>query len=672
MTSDIGFICLVLALASAVYGVVAHAVGIKLGRENVLQSARHALIAVAALTTLAVAVLLGAILGHNFQLEYVANYTSRAMSFIYLVSSLWAGNDGSLLFWAWLLAIFSLIAVLRRGDDNRALIPHAALILMVIEAFFLLLLIATANPFGTLDVIPPDGRGLNPLLENPGMVIHPPLLLGGYVILAIPFAFAVAALLKGRLDNLWAIATRRWMILAWLLLGLGNIIGAWWAYVELGWGGYWAWDPVENAGLMPWLTMTAFLHSMLMQRWRGIFRVWNMTLVIVSFGLVIFGTFMTRGGMQSLNSVHTYNETSMGPFFLVFLAIIMLGSLGLLIWRYRDVKGDGGEMDAFLSRESSFFLNNILLVGAATVILFATIFPSLTEAFRGVTISLDSDWFDQVVGPVFLVIVALIGVCSVIGWRRTTLRALLKALVVPLAGALVVGIVLAALRLGAWQAVVSYAVCAFVGLSVLLLWWREVWPRRGSNLLVACWGQLLKHKPRYGAYLVHLAIVLITFGVIGSSFFNVETQVSLSPGETVTFEGYTLTFNGLAMDETPDKQIVSADISLTRDGKDLGTLTPEKYFHRSMEQSVTEVAIRSRAHEDLYVILAGWTDGGAVADFDLLVEPLVVWIWVGGGVFLVGGLLAFWGDRRRQNEVTGEDPAPENGENKIPPQAAVK
>jgi len=662
MTSDIGLISMALALASAIYAVLAYAVGIRLGRESVLESARHALIAVAALTTLSVAVLLGAILGHNFELEYVTNYTSRAMSFVYLVSSLWAGNDGSLLFWAWLLSLFSLVAVSRRRGDNQTLIPHAALVMMAVEAFFLILILATSSPFATLDVIPLDGYGLNPLLENPGMVIHPPLLLAGYVALTIPFAFAVAALLTGRLDDLWAVVTRRWMVMAWLMLGTGNIIGAWWAYVELGWGGYWAWDPVENAGLMPWLLMTAFLHSMLMQRWRGIFRVWNMVLVICSFGLVIFGTFMTRGGMQSLTSVHTYNETTMGPFFMVFLGIVMIGSLGLVFWRYGDIKGDDGAAYSFLSKESAFFLNNILLVVATAMILIFTISPALVEAISGVKFSLQPEVYDKRVAPLFLVIVALIGVCSVIGWRRIKLRGLLRTLALPLAAALVLAIVLAALRLGSWQAVVSYAVCGFVGLSVLTVWWREVWPRRRDNLFAACGAQLLKHKPRYGAYLVHLGIVLMTFGIIGSSFFNVQTQVLLARGEAVNFEGYTLTYIGMDMQETPDKQIVSAELSLSKDGKDLGTMTPEKYFHRSMEQSVTEVAIRSRAHEDLYVILAGWNDGGATADFDLLVEPLVVWIWVGGGVLLAGGLLAFWGDRRRQNEISGGDTGPGGGD----------
>ncbi len=659
MTSEIGFVCLVLALAGAIYSAGAWAIGIRRQRPVIIASARQAMLAVAGLTTLAVLGLLTALLTHNFGLQYVYAYTSRAMPTIYLIASLWAGNDGSLLFWAWLLALFSLVVVYRRRSANRELIPHTALILMVVQVFFLLLLVATSNPFEARAVVPWDGRGINPLLENFGMIVHPPLLLAGYVVVAVPFAFAVAALLKRQLNNAWVVATRRWILAAWLLLGAGNLIGAWWAYVELGWGGYWAWDSVENAGLMPWLTATVFLHSMLMQRWRGIFRVWNMTLVIVTFGLVIFGTFLTRSGVLAAVSVHSFPESTMGPYFITFMAVTVLGALGLMLWRYNELKGEV-EMESWISREGSFLLNNLLLVGATIVILIATIFPFITSASGKNMVILDPEWYDRAVGPILLVIVLLIGICCVIGWRRANLRTLLRQLAVPLALAAVLGIVLAAVGLGAWQAALGYAVCAFVGTSVLVVWIREVRARRaGDNPVGAWWGLLKRQKPRYGAYLVHLGIVLITVGIIGSSFFGAQHEVTLKVGETVTVKDYTLTFQGIFLDETPDKQIIRAEMGVTRGGRKLPLMAPEKYYHRSLEgQSVTEVAIRSTAVADLYVILGGLSEDGETVDFEILVNPLVIWIWIGGGVFLAGGLLAFWGDRRKTGgAITAETDA---------------
>ena len=326
--ADIGYIALFLALATSIYSAITYIIGVKKKHQALIESARNGLLATCGLVSVSVAVLLYAILSHNFQIEYVASYTSRDTPLAYLISALWAGNAGSLLFWAWLLSLFAMMVVLQNRNKNRGLVPYASSIIMLTEAFFLILLISVSNPFHELGFVPAEGMGLNPLLENPGMIIHPPLLLAGYVGFTVPFAFAIAALLTVKFGDEWIITIRRWTLLAWLLLGFGNLLGAWWAYVELGWGGYWAWDPVENAGLMPWLVATAFLHSIMIQRRKGMLKIWNMVLIILTFNLAIFGTFLTRSGI--LSSVHSFGDTNMGPFFLVFMGIALFGSLGLL------------------------------------------------------------------------------------------------------------------------------------------------------------------------------------------------------------------------------------------------------------------------------------------------------------------------------------------------------
>jgi cytochrome c-type biogenesis protein CcmF len=559
---------------------------------------------------------------------------------------LWAGNDGSLLFWAWLLSIFAAVVVLQRRDIGKELVPYASSIIMATQTFFLILLLSLSNPFQKLSFIPPEGRGLNPLLENPGMIFHPPALLAGYIGLTIPFAFAIAALLTRRLGDEWIIAIRRWTLVAWLLLGIGNLIGAWWAYVELGWGGYWAWDPLENAGFMPWLVATAFLHSIMMQRRRGMLKVWNMVLIIITFTLAIFGTFLNRSGI--LESVHDFADTGLGPFFLVFIGITLFGSLGLLYYRSEDLKSEA-EMESLVSRESTFLLNNLLLVGAAFAIFLGTVFPVISEAVRGVKISVGPPFFNQVNGPIFLAVILLTGICALIGWRRASIKNLIRNFLWPLAVALILVIGLFFLGIKQWYALVAFSVCGFVITTVLYEWFRGTRARhrmRAENYLKAFFGLIWANRPRYGGYIVHIAIILIAIGIIGSSLYNVEKEAILMPGESMTIKNYTLTYDNIDYYETESKQVVTATLSVFNEGKLIGGLTPEKYFHRSYDQSVTEVAIRSTLIEDLYVILIGSDEDGTSA-FKVLVNPLVNWIWIGGVVFAIGGLIAFWPERQK-------------------------
>ena len=483
--SAVGYAALLLALAASLYSAIAYITGARGERRTLIGTARGSLLVACGLVTLAVLVLLVALLTHSFQLDYVASYTSRATTLAYLVSALWAGNDGSMLFWVWLISIFATVVVLQRRDQNRELVPYASGIMMFVQAFFLIVLVFTANPFQSLGFSPADGRGLNPMLENPGMILHPPALLAGYVGFTVPFAFAIAALLARKLDSDWLVAVRRWALLSWLLLGIGNIIGAWWAYVELGWGGYWAWDPVENAGLLPWLVATAFLHSIMVQRRKGMFKVWTMLLVVLVFSLSIFGTYITRSGV--LSSVHTFGESAMGPYFLVFLIIVVFGSIGLLYYRKDEMKSEA-EVEVLVSRESTFLLNNILLVGSAAIVFLGTVFPGISEAIRGVRIEVGKDFFNRVNGPIFLAVILLIGLCTLIGWRATRARSLFRSLRWPGIVAVVVTVILYILGARAGYAVVGSLISSLVFFSILYQWLRETreFHRAGTgNILTA-------------------------------------------------------------------------------------------------------------------------------------------------------------------------------------------
>ncbi|MFC1939316.1 heme lyase CcmF/NrfE family subunit [Chloroflexota bacterium] len=643
--ADIGYITLLLALLASIYSVISFIVGAKRRTLALINSARNSLLAATGLISISVVLLVYALLTHDFQIEYVASYTSRDLPLIYLISALWAGNDGSLLFWAWLLSLFAVVIVFQRRGAGKDMVPYASAVVMLTQAFFLVLLLTVSNPFHELASVPADGRGLNPMLENPGMIIHPPTILAGYVGFTVPFAFAIAALLTSRLSNGWIIVVRRWTLISWLLLGVGNIIGAWWAYVELGWGGYWAWDPVENAGLMPWLTATAFLHSIMLQRQKAMLKVWNMMLVIITFNLAIFGTFLTRSGV--LSSIHTYAESSLGTFFLVFIGITLFGALGLLYYRRGRLK-DESEMTSLVSRESTFLLNNSLLVGAAFIIFLGTIFPLISEAVGGVKIVLDESFFNRVIGPLLLTAITLTGVCTVIGWRRTPLRRLFRSLLWPVITALSLGMALLILGAGEWYAIIAFSLCFFVLSTVFRAWFQEVKSRhkaKKENFMKAFWKVAGANRPRYGGYIVHIAIILIAFGVIGSSFYAVEKGATLMPGESMTIRGYTLTYEKTEQHQTQSKLVARSVLSVYSRGRLIGRLTPEKYLHRSYKQAVTEVSIRTTPLEDLYVILAGWDYDGA-ATFRVLVNPLVIWIWIGGGLIVLGGLIAFWPDRQ--------------------------
>src|SRR5215469_2981352 len=425
---DLGKLCLAIALLLAIYSIFANIYGARRGRADFIVSARHALWAMCAMVTIAVITLWNGLLGSDFKLEYVASYSSTTLPTVYKFTALWGGQQGSLLFWTWLLSIFTSIAAFQNRRRNPDTAPYALAVMAGVAIFFLFMLNFVTRPFDLLSPVPAEGSDLNPLLQNYWMAIHPPSLYTGYVSSTVPFAFGAAALITGKLDDSWIRSTRRWANFSWFFLTLGNMFGARWAYEVLGWGGYWAWDPVENAAFMPWLVMTAYLHSVMIQERKDMLKVWNLALIGLAFSLTIFGTFITRSGV--ISSVHSFTQSGLGPYFLSFLIFVVVVYTGLLIFRSGELRSPA-EFESYLSREAAFLFNNLVLVGIAFAVFWGTIFPVLSEAVRGVKITVGPPFFNQVNGPLAIALIFLMGVGPLIAWRRTTPRNLIRSFAAP-------------------------------------------------------------------------------------------------------------------------------------------------------------------------------------------------------------------------------------------------
>ncbi|NOX97096.1 MAG: heme lyase CcmF/NrfE family subunit [Nitrospirae bacterium] len=643
--TDIGYFSVVVALIVSLYAVVLSVIGKKTGRRDLIASGQNGVLAVSGLLTIAAASLLYAFLSHNFQVEYVASYSSRNLPLLYTISAFYAGNNGSLLLWAWFLSLFSSLVVIQNRRQNREIMPYVISVLMITAFFFLSLLVFISNPFQKSLLVPPDGQGLNPLLQNPGMLVHPPTLYLGYVGFTVPFAFAIAALLTGQLGDTWIRSTRRWTLFSWFFLGIGNLLGSWWAYVELGWGGFWMWDPVESASFMPWLVGTAYLHSVMIQEKRGMLKVWNMVLIIITFALSIFGTFLTRSGV--LSSVHTFAESPLlGYLFLGFIGVILLFSCVLLLIRLPLLRSRN-ELDSFLSRESTFLFNNLLLVGATFAVFWGTVFPIISEAVRGVKVTVGPPFFNQVTIPIFLALLLITGICPLIAWRRASRRNLTKNFLYPFVTGLVGGGLLFVLGIRNTTALISFTLSIFVTATILLEFIRGTKARRemtGEGGIKAFLSLVWKNKRRYGGYIVHLGIIFIFVGVTGS-VFKVEKVATLVKGESLTIKDYTLRYNGLSRYPTQNRYVIAATLSVYKEGKKIGILTPRKNFYEGQDQPTTEVAVRSTLKEDLFVILAGYE--GEKATFKAIINPLMVWMWIGGYVLSLGGVIILWPDRKR-------------------------
>jgi cytochrome c-type biogenesis protein CcmF len=654
---QIANVSLVLAAVFSLWGIFASLVSARGGRDHLHASAERTLYAVFAYVCVAAVCLLYFLVVSDFRIEYVASYTSSTLPLFYKVAALWAGQKGSLLLWSILLTGFSSIAVYTNRKRNRDIVPHLIAILLSINLFFLLLMLFVSSPFERLAVPPVEGRGLNPLLQNPGMVFHPPSLYLGFVGFTIPFAFAMASMIKWKDDTVWIRSTRRWVLLAWVFLTIGNLLGAQWAYVELGWGGYWAWDPVENAAIMPWFTGTAFLHSVMIQEKKNMLKVWNMVLVIITFLLTIFGTFLTRSGV--ISSVHAFTESGIGPFFVAFMIVIAVFSIYVLVTRFSLLRTTN-RFDSVLSRESTFLFNNLILLGASFAVLWGTVFPLVSEAVRGTQITVGPPFFNAIMIPIGILLLLLIGVGPLIAWRRASMGNLRENFLIPLLLTLVSGgIFYALLGVRETYPLISFMLVVFVLVTIAVEFYRGTKARRrstGEGLVRAFSSLVWKGKRRYGGYIVHLGVVFVYIGITGTAF-NVEKEMVLAPGETDEIEGYTVRYEGLKNQEDAHKTSVTATLQLRGNGRDgngdglIAILKPQKNFYRHPEQATTEVAIHSTPLEDFYVIFAGFD--GEVGTFRMLVNPLVMWLWIGGWVMVIGTVIAIWPDRRarRRKEV---------------------
>jgi len=647
----LGSLSLVLAFIVSAYAVVASLLGLKIKSLRWIKSGQNAVFAVTGLFTLAAVVLIYAFVTHDFQIQYVAEHSSRSLSIFYRISALWAGQEGSLLLWGWLLGVFASLLLLQNRRRNQELIPYVLAVMMGISFFFLGLLVFVTKPFLGLPFSPPDGRGLNPLLQNPGMILHPPTLYIGYVGFSVPFAFAMAALLSGRLGDTWIKSTRRWTLFSWLFLSLGNLLGAQWAYVELGWGGYWAWDPIENASFIPWLTGTAYLHSVMIQERRGMLKVWNMVLIILTFVLTLFGTFLVRSGI--LSSVHSFAVSPLiGTLFLSFIGVVLFFSFILLVSRL-DLLRSENQLDAFLSRESTFLFNNLILVGAAFAIFWGTIFPLISEAVRGVKITVGPPFYNQIMVPIGLALLLLTGICPLISWRRTSGRNLKRNFLYPFIIAIVGGVVIFSWTVHHPSALISFTLSIFVAATIAIEFIRGSKVRREMRKeghLKSFFNLTRRNKRRYGGYIIHIGIVLIFVGITGSSAFKSEKVVTLKTGESLTIKGYELKYDNFSSYPTQSKYVTAATLSVYREGKKLGTLRPERNIHRNQQQPTTEVAIRSTLVDDLYVILAQHDEDGRTT-FKVLINPLIMWIWIGGFVLVGGAIVVMWPDKREQRRL---------------------
>ena len=649
---ELGRAALIAALGLVVYAAAAGGWGARAGRRRLVESARNAFFAAFASSLVAAVVLVSAFARRDFSFVYVAEHASRELPTGYTLAALWSGQEGSLLLWFLVLTGAGSAAVALNRRLTTDALPWTVPILGAVASFFGLLLVFVASPFATQPA-PADGLGMNPSLQNPYMLAHPPLLYLGYVGLTIPFAFAMAALASRRTDERWIVATRRWTLGAWTLLGFAILLGAKWAYEEVGWGGWYAWDPVENAALMPWLVSTAYLHSVLIQEKKNMLRVWNAILVALAFCLSLFGTFLTRSGV--INSIHSFTQSSIGPWFLAFIAVVAAASAALILVRVPLLRAPT-RLESLASREAAFLYNNLFLVAFALTVLWGVVYPLLSEAVRGVPVTVGGPYYSFFAVVFGLPLVLLMGIGPLVAWRRASLRSLGSSLVVPASVALATGIALVVAGAGSRPAgLVGYTFASFVLGAIVLEFVRgtrarkalgsETWPRAFASLVG-------RNRRRYGGYIVHAAVVLLLVGAVGIGGFQTKREAKLAPGQAVRAGGYTLVFLGDRERRSANAEELRARLAVYRGTKPLGEISAGKNRYFAEQQTSNEVAIRSdwlRA-QDLFVIADQFDEDGTVY-LKVLVNPLVNLIWLAGLVFLAGSLVAMWPDAREQRRL---------------------
>jgi cytochrome c-type biogenesis protein CcmF len=672
----VGELSLWVALLMAAWAATVSFAGGQMRRADLIESGERALYATLAMVVLASLGLWTALLTHDFSIKYVASYTSANLPTVYTITAFWGGQSGSLLFWALILSTFTAITLWTNRARNRELMPYVAGTLALILVFFLATICLGSNPFERLDFIPLDGRGLNPQLQNPGMAIHPPNLYLGYVSTSIPFAFAIAALLTRRLDAGWLAAVRRWALLSWFFNTVGIVLGMWWAYVELGWGGYWAWDPVENASLLPWLVNTAFLHSIMVQEKRGMLRKWNVTLVVSAFLLSIFGTFITRSGV--ISSVHSFAQSPVGKWFAAFLILAIVLTAYLVSTRLQDLRSTA-ELESMVSREAAFLYNNLVLVGIAFSVLWGTLFPIISEAVRGNKITVGPPFFNTVNIPLGLLLLLLTGIGPLIAWRRASVANLRRQFLIPVSVAITIGVLCFAIGVHNLAALLSYTFGGLVLATIVQEFSKGVGARHrmyGESRIIALPRLIARNRRRYGGYIVHLGVVVV-FAAFAGLAFKREFDLTLNAGDTKTVTdawGHQWSFvsQGISRYNVLNREVTAIALDVSRDGKPEGVITSEKRQHVDSRgaptfEPSTEVGIKGSFKQDVYVVLAGvrtvapaTTKTGPLgpnlvdtAEIRVTFNPLVRWVWLGGALMAIGGLVVMWPAADRQRAQSG-------------------
>ena len=647
----LGRAALALAFALLLYAALVGGYAAWKGRRRLLESAQSAVVAAFGATAVAAAVLFLAMAFNDFSFRYAWEHTSRDLPVIYRISALWGGQEGSLLLWMLVLTLVAAVAVVFNRRLVTNVLPWAAPLFGLVGLFFAIVLVFVSTPFAA-QAAPPDGLGLNPSLQNVYMAAHPPLLYLGYVGITVPFVFAMAALLSRQVDERWIVATRRWTLFAWMSLGFGILLGAKWAYEEVGWGGWYAWDPVENAALMPWLVATAYLHSVMIQEKKNMLRVWNVVLISMTFVLALFGTFLTRSGV--LNSIHSFAESSIGSWFLGFIAVVSIGSTLLIISRLPLLRARA-KLESMLSREAAFLYNNLFLVALALTVLWGVVWPLVSEAIRGVAVTVGAPYYDFFAIIFGLPIVLLMGIAPLIAWRRSSWRSLSRQIVAPAAVAILAGTLLAVAGAGSSApALIGYTFSAFVLAAIGFEFARGTKARhRGeTSWLNAFTGLIARNRRRYGGYVVHAAIVLLLIGAAGVGAFSSSQLVQLAPGGNVSVEGYTLTYLGTQQTRSQNASEVRAQFAVTRDGRDEGMVLAGRNRYFAEDQTSNEIGLRTDwlRGEDLFVIADRFDPDGTVF-VQVIVNPLVNLIWLAGIIFVLGSVITLWPDAREQRRL---------------------
>ncbi len=641
---NIGALSILLAFCFAVYAVVASVIGRLKKNSFLIISGQRAVYSVWLLLTVAAALLIYSLETGDFRLAYVAAHTDSSMSHVYKFTAWWGGQEGSLLLWSWLLSTYSAVVVFMNRRKFRDMMPWVTSVLMTTESFFLILIAFVLSPFGVLqagrgNVVEGVGQGLNPLLQYWTMVIHPPMLYLGYVGFTVPFAFAMGSLITRQPGDAWIHTTRRWTIVTWLFQSAGILLGQGWAYAVLGWGGYWAWDPVENASLLPWITATAFLHSVMMQEKKGMMKVWNMVLISGTFFLCIFGTFLTRSGVVS--SVHAFAQSPIGKYFVIFLAIGIAATVILILERLKYLKSEA-RLESVVSRESSFMFNNLILVASCFAVLWGTMFPVISEAVTGEKISVDAPFFNRINIPIGLALMLLTGIGPLIAWRRSSLESLKRAFLIPTIAGVALMVLLAIL--GAYEhpyALVSFGLCMFVTATIVTEFWKgasAIRAKNGIGFIPAAIELTHRNTRRYGGYLVHMGIVFMFIGYTGAAFDQDVTK-EVAPGHNVDVGHYNLHIANIESGENDTYAWQRLAVDVARNGKALGTLFPERRLYKASQQPTSEVSIRRRLNEDFYINFAGLSADSQRAVIQAYVFPLVSWIWIGFWVLAFGTIV---------------------------------